>query len=255
MKHKVIQDFHLMTEDKKITTLKTGTVIEDWVYKKGNTEIVVGKDAVENNPTFFEIFDWKAELVAFLKANKMPQPSVLAKKIQPFIQDQFITNATPTTTVVKSNDKELIGKIEAHTDTINGLQSQISKKDRIIKEKDIEIEELNQRLSKKDSNQSRDIEEKIKDIEFIEAQLKKKKERLDEYDFTLEERDKELKHREFALLTKETDLSNWEARINQSVIEVDSVIKRIEEANQVTPVIQQVQQVNRNWDGVYQGKH
>ena len=256
MKHKVLRDFQYLTENKKIIIFKSGTVLNDYTYVSNNLFINIDKDIIDNNIEYFEILDWKSELVAYLKANKIPQPSVLGKKLQPFIQEMFITNATPTTIIKQVDNRKLNDELSEKDQMIESLKKQIISGSKEIGLQEIQIEELTQKLSKRTTNQNTELEEREKDLEFIESQLKKKKERLDEFEVELESRQNEIKHREFAVLTKETELSNWENRINQSVEEVRLSIKKIEENNPVLePKIQEAQQVNRNWDGVYIGKH
>jgi DNA repair exonuclease SbcCD ATPase subunit len=242
MKHKIIEDFHLMGPDKNIITLKSGTILEDYIYKKGTMgELLVGKEAVEKNEKFFEIFDWKAELTAYLKSNKIPQPAVLSKKIQPFIQEMMSTTSYSTNVV--STQTEVMVDNPEHLKTIESLK-------RTIKEKELEIEELNNLIKKKESNINRQIDEKEKDLEFREEQLKKRKERLEDLDFELENRTKEVKNKEFEVLT-------WENRINQSISSLEELIKQ---AESIPTVVEQVpvqvaQEVARQWDGVYRGMH
>lgn len=87
LKHKVIKDFQYLTPDKKIFTLKSGTIIEEYVFKIKNEYVTIDKDVIDNNPDFFEIVEWKAELLTYLKTNKIPQPALLSKKIIPFIME------------------------------------------------------------------------------------------------------------------------------------------------------------------------
>lgn len=242
MKHKIIEDFHLMGHDKNIITLKSGTILEDYIYKKGTMgELLVGKDAVEKNERFFEIFDWKAELTSYLKSQKIPQPSVLSKKIQPFIQD-MISTSSYSGSVVSTQTEVMVDNPE-HLKVIESLK-------RTIKEKELDIEELNNLIKKKESNTNRQLDEKEKDLEFREEQLKKRKERLEDLDFELENRLKEVKNKEFEVLT-------WENRVNQSISSLEELIKQAESIPTVVeqPQTQVAQEVARQWDGVYRGAH
>ena len=155
MKHKVIKDFHLMGEDKKIITLKSNSIIEDYIFRKGSSsEILVGQEAVEKNPDFFEILDWKMELVTYMKQNKIPQPSVLAKKIQPFIQEMFIVNAptiTKSFTINDSKVKELEFKLNESYNIISGQSAIIdsfNNKSHELKDKEFELLELGEKINK-----------------------------------------------------------------------------------------------------------
>ena len=237
MKHKVIQDFHLMSPDKNITTLKSGTIIEDWVYKKGSVEINVGKDAVEKNPQFFEIFDWKAELTAYLKSQKIPQPAVMSKKIQPFIQE-FISTSTPSTS---SDNSESLRTID-----------QLNRK---LREKDIEIEELNTSLQQREKHDSREADIREKDLEFLKDQLEKKKARLDDFDFELENRLKDVKNREFELIALESRVSQIMSNLQEALDKVSTKESEISQPIVDESQIQMAQQAQRHWDGIYRGAH
>ena len=85
IKHKLLNDFQYISPDKKIFVLKSGTILEEYNYKVKSDIIPIDKDIVDNNPEFFEVVDWKAELMTFMKANKLPQPAQLGKKLIPFI--------------------------------------------------------------------------------------------------------------------------------------------------------------------------
>jgi len=244
MKHKTIEDFHLMGPDKNIITIKAGTILEDYIFRKGTMgELLVGKEAVEKNEKFFEIFDWKAELTAYLKSQKIPQPAVLSKKIQPFIQDMISTSSYSTSISTVESKVEVIVDNPEHLKNIESLK-------KTIKEKDLEIEELNNLLKKKESNVNRALEEREKDVEFREEQLKKRKERLEDLDFELENRTKEVKNKEFEVLT-------WENRVNQSISTLEELIKQAENTPTVIeqPQAQVAQEVVKQWDGVYRGVH
>ena len=70
LKHKLIKEFQYLGEDKKIIVLKVGTILEEYVYKLKSELIPIDKDIVDSNPDFFEIVEWRAELLSYLKSNK-----------------------------------------------------------------------------------------------------------------------------------------------------------------------------------------
>ena len=67
IKHKVIKEFQYLSPDKKIFILKLGTILEDYIYKVKTELIPIDKDIIDNNPDFFILIDWKAELITYLK--------------------------------------------------------------------------------------------------------------------------------------------------------------------------------------------
>ena len=97
IKHKVIKEFQYLSPEKKIFILKTGTILEEYNYKVKSEIIQIDKDIIDNNPEFFEIIDWKAELLTYIKTNKLPTPSVLTKKLIPFIEEMVLSSIQQTT--------------------------------------------------------------------------------------------------------------------------------------------------------------
>lgn len=91
LKHKLLSDYQFISDDKKITIIKSGTIIENYTCDK----IVLDKVVVDSNPQYFEVFDWKSELILFMKKSKIPQPAILSKKLIPFINE-----------IIKSSDRE-----------------------------------------------------------------------------------------------------------------------------------------------------
>lgn len=103
IKHKILKDFQYLSEDKKIIILKSGSIIENYVYRTKSDTLILNMDIVNSNGDYFQILDWKAELISYLKQNKIAGPSVLAKKLSPFIEDMFIIGSTKPSV---SNDYE-----------------------------------------------------------------------------------------------------------------------------------------------------
>lgn len=86
-KHKVIHDFQFTTQDKKIVILRSGTILENYVFISKDGDVLIDKDIVNNNPDFFQSIDWKMDLVRYLKTNKVPQPAIIGKKLIPFVEE------------------------------------------------------------------------------------------------------------------------------------------------------------------------
>lgn len=168
VKHKVLKDFQLLTQDKKIITLKAKTVLEDYKYITKNDNVIIEKDVIDNNPDFFSTVDWKEELNTYLRQNKIPQPAVLTKKLSPFIEEMFVSNQqVEVKEVIKESTNlekeiELENKIQKNTlleqrlklevESVNQLQLELEKKEKMLNEKElnlnsqasiIELEKLN----------------------------------------------------------------------------------------------------------------
>lgn len=88
-KFKIIKDYQLTTQDKRIIILKAKVFIVDNVYVNKDVRVNLDPVLVENNPEYFQFIDWKTDFINYLKTNKIPQPSVVAKKIFPYIEENF----------------------------------------------------------------------------------------------------------------------------------------------------------------------
>lgn len=128
IKHKLTKDFYLLSSDKKILILKYGSILENYIYKTKNDTIKIDKDIVDANPEFFQLIDWKSELLIYLKYNKIPQPSQIYKKLIPFIEEIIISDV-------------MIEKEKASISDIKSLEDDLIKSNLIIN--DIKTENLN----------------------------------------------------------------------------------------------------------------
>lgn len=102
IKHKLLSDYQFISDSKIITLIKAGTIIENYIYK----DISIDKEIIDSNPQYFEIFDWKNELVLFMKMNKIPQPAVLSKKLIPFINDMIVSIEQPVTKNIDTSNED-----------------------------------------------------------------------------------------------------------------------------------------------------
>ena len=125
LKHKVIKEFQFLTEDKKILILKVNTILEEYVYTQKDDSITIDKDIVDNNPEFFLEVDWKTELLSYLKSNKIPQPSVLSKKLIPFIDD-MIMGSIPEPSSGSVVDEDYIKELEQKDYDLNRKESRLA---------------------------------------------------------------------------------------------------------------------------------
>jgi hypothetical protein len=112
LKHKLIKEFQYLGDDKKITILKVGTILEEYVYKLKSEVIPIDKDIVDSNPDFFEIVEWRSELLSFLKSNKIPQPAILSKKLYPFMEEFILNNETTKSETYSDVNEDLLKDFE-----------------------------------------------------------------------------------------------------------------------------------------------
>ena len=191
LKHKVIKEFQFLTPDKKILILKVNTVLEEYVYTQKDDKITIDKDIVDNNPEFFVEIDWKAELLSYLKTNKIPQPAVLSKKLFPFIEEMILSSITEN-------------KSEVDLDYIKYLE-----------QKEYELSRKESRLTDNED----DIEVRINRIQKREDDYKQDLKSLTEKEKEFEKKQKELLELETSLIQKESDLNEKITKFETSLIE------------------------------------
>jgi chromosome segregation ATPase len=201
IKHKVIKEFQYLSPDKKIFILKVGTILEEYIYKVKTELIPIDKAIIDNNPEFFEVIDWKAELLTFMRAEKMPQPAQLGKKLIPFFEDMIMSSIQQQSG--PSMDPALLKDVERREDDLN-----------------ISRRELDRRESDLDSRERR-----IKDKEDeIDIRIKRVEKREDEYKLdlkTLEKKDDDLRSRTRHATEKELDIQEKIQELNERERNID----------------------------------
>ena len=182
IKHKVIKEFQYLLPDKKIFVLKAGTILEEYNYTLKSDTILVDREIVDNNPEFFEVVDWKTELLSYMRVNKMPQPAQLGKKIIPFIEEMVISSmCKESTMVVGDTNKELMQK-----------ESELSSREMIIKGREEEVEIRIKRVEKRES----EYKEDLKNIDKRESNLREKSVEISNRSLDLEDRIQDLNEKE-----------------------------------------------------------
>ena len=162
IKHKLLNDFQYISPDKKIFVLKSGTILEEYNYKVKSDIIPIDKDIVDNNPEFFEVVDWKAELMTFMKVNKLPQPAQLGKKLIPFIEEMVLSSVSQSTGV-KLDESKLKELEEKETElfkedqNLQRVKSSLDTREKMVKDKEDDIEVRLKRLEKREQ---RDLQER-----------------------------------------------------------------------------------------------
>jgi len=202
IKHKVLKDLQLLTEDKKILILKAKTIIEDYKFKNKSDTVNVPIDIIKNNPDYFSFIDWKEELQSYLKVNKIPQPAVITKKLVPFIETMMSENGgTQTKEVIVEKEviKEVIVEKMVSDQSLSvELETKLKKLQLKENQLDKEIEEANTKeleatnrekkaseLEKKYTEKNEEIEAKSKYLESKEIELNQKEIYLNEKESSL----------------------------------------------------------------------
>ena len=191
IKHKVIKEFQYLSPDKKIFILKLGTILEDYIYKVKTELIPIDKAIIDNNPDFFIVIDWKAELLTYLKSNKIPQPAVLGKKLFPFMEE-FILSSTTTQPATLDESKL-----------------------RQLDDKEFDLNRREKRIKEKEE----DLESRIEKIEKRENEYKTDVRLLDKREDDIRQRSNELTNKELDLEEKQQALGERERNIDSEILE------------------------------------
>lgn len=185
IKHKVVKEFQYLSPDKKIFILKSGTILEEYKYKVKTEIIPIDRDIIDNNPEFFEIVDWKAELLSYIKTSKLPTPAVLTKKLVPFIEDMILSSIQQNAAVGKPMDDSLIRELERK-------ELDLKSREKRIKDKEEEIDIRIKRVEK------REIEHKddLKSLDKREDDLRERSKEVIEKGLDLDDKIQELNEKE-----------------------------------------------------------
>jgi DNA repair exonuclease SbcCD ATPase subunit len=197
IKHKVVKEFQYLSPDKKIFILKIGAILEEYIYKVKTELIPIDKAIIDNNPEFFEVIDWKAELLTFMRAEKMPQPAQLGKKLIPFFEDMIMSSIQHDN--VPSMDPALMKDVERREAELNTFkrdldrrETDLDSRDRRIKDKEDELEIRIKRVEKREDEYKLDI----KALEKKDDEIRSKNRTITEKELDLQEKSQELNERE-----------------------------------------------------------
>lgn len=193
IKHKVIKEFQYLSPDKKIFILKLGTILEDYIYKVKTELIPIDKDIIDNNPDFFIVIDWKAELLTYLKTNKIPQPAVLGKKLFPFMEEFILSSTTQQVSVPVLDDS----------------------KSRELDDKEFDLARREKRIKEKED----DLETRLSKVEGRENEYKTDVRLLDKREDDIRQRSNELTNKELDLEEKQQALGERERNIDSEILE------------------------------------
>jgi chromosome segregation ATPase len=256
IKHKLLIDYQYISLDKKIFVIKSGTIIENYCYKANGEQLPIDKSIILANPQIFSAIDWKIELVNVMKAAKLPQPAVIAKKIIPFLDEMVMSTAAETSSVsseelekIESDykektrrlkereidydakfekllrrEKDLEVELESKMKNASSVSSQelekmeedYRQKVRKLREKEIEIEESNNRLIKK----TKELES---DVEFRTNRLSKREVELKDQISELESRESEVKKKLRDAQSQEEKVREYEVELKKKERELDNV--------------------------------
>jgi len=201
IKHKLLSDYQFLSSEKKIFLIKSGTIIEEYLYKVKNESISIDKEIVDANPEIFQVIDWKAEMLSYMKLQKFPTPSQFHKKLIPFIEEMVLSsiqqNSGPVSNIDESKVKELEWK-----------EIDLNNREKRIKDKEEEIDIRLKRVEKREDDHKQDL----KSLDKKEDDLRSKSRELTEKQLDLEDKIQDLNEKE----------RNFDRSILQSSSELDS---------------------------------
>ncbi len=280
IKHKLLSDYQYVSPDKKIFLIKSGTIIEEYFYKLKSESIALDKEIVDLNPQIFEIVDWKAELLSYMKAQKFPTPSQFHKKIVPFVEDMVLSSIQQNSGPVSTIDEGKVKELEWKEIDLNNREKRIKDKEeeidirlkRVEKREDDHKQELKNIDKKEDDlrSKSRDLTEKQLDLEDKIQDFNEKERNFDrsilqssveldtKYSELQSKIDKDLKEvtekeKDLELLSKE--LKRKEDKLNQLESDIDYKIRnfeiRKEEWNLYIEEIKKLDSEIKSWEGLH----
>lgn len=209
VKHKVLKDFQLLTDEKKILILKSKTILEDYKFKNKSEIVKVSPEVIKNNADYFQLIDWKEELQNFLKTNKIPQPAIITKKLLPFIEN--LLEELPTTT------KEIIIEKPVTIEKEVYINNPIKSDDTEYETKLRKVELLQKKL-----------ENELVETNNIEAEYIAKKTKLDQLENSLKKQEHKLENLSKDLNEKDSKLNDKENLIQTQLEQINSFVKKDE---------------------------
>jgi len=168
IKHKVLQDFQFVQPGKKILILKAKTILEDYTYQTKNEVAIVPQSIVDSNPEFFSLIDWKMEFQSHIRALKLAQPAILAKKLIPFIET-LLLESNPSSI----DDSDISNQLAKKDVEISNRDTEISKNIDEIKSKNLELSDIKKLLDSKEDellskqNLIETLEKRIVELESL----------------------------------------------------------------------------------------
>ena len=277
IKHKVVKEFQYLSPDKKIFILKVGTILQEYNYTVKSEIIPIDRDIIDNNPEFFEVLEWKSELLTYMKVQKLPTPSQLQKKLIPFIEDMILSsiqqNQTTVSVIDESKIKELewkeidlnnrdkrvkdkedeidirLKRVEKREDdhkeelkSLDKKEDELRSRSRELTEKQIDLEDKAQDINEKERNFDRSILESSKDLDVKYVELQSK---IDKDIRTVTEKEKDLE-----VISK--DLKRKEESLNQLDSDIEEVKKylelKIEQVNLEEESLMKLNQEIKDWE-------
>ena len=248
IKHKLLSDYQYIAADKKIFLIKAGTIIIEYQYNLKETSISIDRDIIEANPQIFSPIDWQSELLIYIKAQKLPTPAILHKKILPFIQEMAPSSVGSVTTTDTGATEALAKELEWKEIDLNHREKRIVDKE----------QEIESRLKRVEAREL-DYKEDLKSLDQKEDGLRLRSKELSDKQLFLEEQLQELNQKERNLdlsLLESTDQLDVKYRDLQLKIDSDLkiVTAREEEVEKLARKLQQQEYELSNLESILEDK-
>lgn len=280
IRHKLLSDYQYTSPDKKIFLIKSGTIIDEYVYKTKSESIQIDREVVEANPQLFSLIDWKTELLSYMRSEKLPQPAQLSKKIIPFIEDMILSSiqSTPhqghvvdeyqikelerkerdlTNRELRIKDKEdeidiRINRIEKREDSykedlksLDKKEDELRERSRLLTEKQLDLEDKMQDLNERERNFDRSILQSSAELDSKYADLQKK---IDSDLELVTKKEKDLEARVKEVNRKESDLEKKESEILDKIRDFEL---KIEEFKLREDENKKIEQEIKDWENLH----
>lgn len=218
IKHKLLSDYQHTTYDKKIFLIKSGTILENYIYKIKGEEIEVDREIVDANPQYFQPVDWKQELVSYMKSNKIPTPAILSKKLIPFIEEMFvISQSSEKSSII--DDRELRNKIKQVNDRESELEREYRFKVKELGERETELEKEYRTKIKSLFEKESDYETKIDNLSKRESEVQESFEKISSKESEIRKKMNDLREKEESLRDIEFEIGKRERELDKTLLE------------------------------------
>jgi len=190
MKHKVLKDYQHITADKRVVQIKAKLLIENYKVNIKGDIYKLDKDIVDNNPDFFMEIDWKQDLLDYMKGNKVPSPAIVAKKMIPYIEDNYLSKAKVETKIVEkiiqTDNSALESELSKRQQLLDDMNTRISSREFELQQK----EKLYEEAKKQNEERDRQLDLQQKDIAAKKLEVQKLEKILSERESLLGSRNK-----------------------------------------------------------------
>jgi len=279
IKHKLLSDYQYTSPDKKIFLIKSGTIIDEYVYKIKGESIQIDREIVEANPQLFSLIDWKSELLSYMKVNKLPTPSQLHKKIVPFIEEMILSsmNHNSGSQVIDEyqikeierkerdlNNRELrikdkeeeieirLNRVEKREESykedlklLDKKEDDLREKNRLLTEKNLDLEDKLQDLNERERNLDRTILQSSSELDSKYSELQKK---IDSDLELVSKKEKDLEFKIKELNKKESELEIKESEILDKIRDFEI---RLEEFNLYKEEVTKLDREIKDWENLH----